>query len=59
MNEERYRKQIVRFTKHQAQLLDRLLKKQAKWDSMNALILEAVREFARQYAGSQRDGNHE
>lgn len=55
MSVEDHRRLTVSFTKHQMQLLDRLLEQQKQWRSKNELILRAVREFADQHEGNRRD----
>lgn len=57
MTTENRRRLAVRFTKHQMQLLDRLLEQQEQWRSLDELIQRAVHEFADQHAGDQRDEN--
>lgn len=54
MDTENQVRLTVSFTKHQMQLLDRLLEQQEQWRSMNELILQAVHDFADRHAGDAK-----
>lgn len=48
----------VTFTKHQVQLLNRLLEQQQQWGSLDELILQALHEFADRHAGEPKGEEH-
>ena len=54
MSKGKSRSLVVRFTKHQLQLMDRLVRENDDWVSVNELIVDALQQFAKQHILDQK-----
>ncbi len=54
MSKKRSKSLVVRFTKHQLQLMDRLVRENDDWVSVNELIVDALQQFAEQHILEQK-----